>query len=96
MRRLALLTIAFIVADSILFAAISVSPQPLLAFPIVVTLWVLFLIVLIKQATATFSAPPHVPRRVMFLTVIACAAAIAALAAAIIVGVILFRAAAPE
>ena len=95
MSRLALLTMGFVVADSILFAAISVSSQSLFAFPVIVSVWIAFLIVLIKQAVLMFSTAPHPPERVTRLVVVASVVATAALGVAIIIGLILLRATAP-
>ena len=86
---LTLLTMGFIVVSSLVFAAFTVSSQALWAFPIIISLWTAFLWMLIGQGVATFSTPPHPPRRV-FAIVLACSiVAIAALVVSILAGLLM-------
>ena len=86
---LILLTMIFMVIASLVFAAFTVSTLALWAFPILVSLWTVFLWTLIGKGVATYSNPPHRPRRV-FAIVIGCSLlAVAALAVSILVGLLI-------
>jgi len=86
---LTLLTIGFIVVSSLVFAAFTVSSQALWAFPIIISLWTAFLWMLIGQGVATFSTPPHPPRRVFAIVVSCSIVAIVSLVVAILVGLLI-------
>jgi len=83
------LTMGYMVIASLVFAAFSVSSQALWAFPIVISLWTAFLWMLIGKGVATFSTPPHRPRRVFAIIVGCSVIAIAALAVSIFAGLLL-------
>jgi hypothetical protein len=86
---LILLTMTFMVIASLVFAAFTVSTRALWTFPILVSLWTAFLWTLIGRGVATFSNPPHRPRRV-FAIIIGCSLlALAALAVSILVGLLI-------
>ena len=86
---LILQTLAFMVIASLVFAAFSVSTQALWAFPILVSLWTAFLWTLIGRGVATFSDPPHQPRRVFAIIVGCSLLAIVALAVAVLIGLLI-------
>jgi hypothetical protein len=83
----ALLTAGFIVVGAVTFALVSASSQALLAFPILVSLWIWFLCVVVKRAVVSFSAAPHPVGRVTLITIVISIVAIVALAASIYFGV---------
>jgi hypothetical protein len=86
---LILLTMIFMVIASLVFAAFTVSTLALWAFPILVSLWTVFLWTLIGKGVATYSNPPHRPRRVFAIMIGCSLLAIAALAVSILVGLLI-------
>ncbi len=84
-----LLVLGFVIVASLLFAALTVSSQALWAFPIVVSMWTAFLWVLIGTGIATFSTPPHRPRRIVAIVIGCSLIAIAALAVTILAGLLM-------
>ena len=83
------LVLGFIVVASPVFAALSISSQALWAFPIVVSMWTAFLWVFIGTGIATFSTPPHRPRRIVAIVIGCSLIAIAALAVTILAGLLM-------
>jgi hypothetical protein len=79
----------FIIVASLVFAALSVSGQALWAFPIVVSLWTAFLWMLVGKGIATFSMPPHRPRRVIAIVIGCSLIAIVTLAVTILAGLLM-------
>jgi hypothetical protein len=71
------------------FAAFTVSSRALWAFPIIISMWTAFLWTLIGRGVAACSTPPHPPRRVFAIVITCSIVAIAALVAAILVGLLL-------
>jgi hypothetical protein len=86
--QLALLASAFVVVEAILFAFVSVTSQSLMAYPIVVTLWVAFLWIFSGRAMRMLSASPHAPRRAIVIILLASGISIAALVLGIAIGVL--------
>ena len=89
MIQLALLVVAFVVVDAIVFAIVSLTSQAEMAYPIVMTLWVAFLWIFSGRALRSFSASPHAPRRAATIIVIASSISIAALVLGIAIGVLM-------
>jgi len=87
--QLALLAVAFVIGEAILFAIVSVTSQALMAYPIVVTVWVAFLWIFSGRALRTFSASPHAPRHAATVILIASSLSIAALLLGVAMGVLL-------
>ena len=65
----ALLTAGYIAFGGVMFALVSQSSQPLLAFPVLVSLWTWYLCVVVPRAVVTLSVPPHRPGRVTLITI---------------------------
>jgi hypothetical protein len=86
---LAGLLIGFIVTASLVFAALTVSSQALWGFPIVVSIWIAFVWAFIGRGIATWSTPPHRPRRVAGVVIACSLVAIVALAVSILIALLL-------
>jgi hypothetical protein len=87
--RLALLVVAFVVVEAIVFAIVSLTSQAEMAYPIVVTLWVAFLWIFSGRALRAFSAAPHAPRHAATIILIASSISIAALVFGVTMGILL-------
>jgi len=85
--RLAMLSLGYVLLGSAAFVVVSASSQDLLAFPILVSLWIAYLCVLIPGAVVSFSTPPHAPWRAIAIAVAAGVVALAVLALSIYAGV---------
>jgi len=87
--QLALLAVAFVIGEAILFAIVSVTSQTLMAYPIVVTVWAAFLWIFNGRAMRTLSASPHAPRRAVAIVLLASTISVAALVLGVAIGVLL-------
>ena len=87
--QLALLVFAFVIVEAFAFAMVSVTSEVLMAYPIVVTLWVAFLWIFSGRALRVFSASPHAPRHAATVILIASSLSIAALLLGLAIGVLL-------
>jgi hypothetical protein len=85
---LAFLTAAYVAIGALSFVMLIRSGQPLLAFPILVTLWIVYLWIFTAEAIETFSTRPHRLRRVTTIVIVCVAIAFVALVASIVVGII--------
>jgi hypothetical protein len=83
------LTFGYIVVASLSFAALSLSPLELFAFPVLVTLWTAYLWVFTAKSIRSFSDVPRSPGRVTAIIAGCALVALAALAVSIAIGLII-------
>jgi hypothetical protein len=84
-------TAGFVVAGALTFAFVSRTPYDLMAYPTVVTLWVIYLWCMTAFAVRTYSVPPHPFARVSRIVVVCGAVALAALFVSIAAGMLLVQ-----
>ena len=89
MPRLVLSAAAFVAAEAIAFAGVSLTPVAELAYPVVVTMWTVFVWLFCGRAVRAASVAPHSPRRAAVVILIAGVTSIVALVAGISFGVLL-------
>jgi hypothetical protein len=81
-----LLTLGYIAVASSSFAALSLSPLDLLAFPVLVTLWTAYLWVFTARSIRAFSAAPRAPARVIGIITACLVIALTALVLSLAIG----------
>ncbi len=85
-------TAAFVSVAALTFAAVSATDYDLLAYPIVVTMWVSYLWMMTSAAVRDYSTPPHTLQRVSRIVFVCGVVALAALFGAVAAGLLLLRA----
>jgi hypothetical protein len=81
-----LLTLGYIAVASLLFAALSLGPLDLFAFPVLITLWTTYLWVFTARSIRSFSVAPRAPVRVIGIIAICLAIASVALVLSVAIG----------
>lgn len=86
-----LFTVAFVIVGALAFAAVSITSYDLMAYPTVVTLWVIYLWSMTAAAVRTYSTPPHPLRRVSRIVMVCGILALIALFVSVAAGTLLVQ-----
>jgi hypothetical protein len=88
---LTLFTAAFVVVATLAFAGVSVTQYDLMAYPTVITLWVMYLWWMTSFAVRTYSTPPHPFGRVSRIVIVCGIVALGALLVSVAAGALLVQ-----